>query len=190
MIQKIRVHSNVIESVTPDLFEFQLCSVSHDNFYIAVPTASFGNNKIRIVNALMKLELTLKFYGPVSLDDPNYLGFLSREKMIELISQEDAMLFLFEYEALGLIPIESIALGTPVITYRKQGPYLSVYHSKFVTYVESLDNIVESCQKALSAPLIFDQRVQCRESFRELTPDLCVKRFLRHLRRNDPEETP
>lgn len=51
-----------------------------------------------------------------------FLGRVSDEELVELYSNALYTLFTFNHEPFGYIPIESMACGTPVLTYNRQGP--------------------------------------------------------------------
>ena len=51
-----------------------------------------------------------------------YLGYVSQNKLIDLYSNAKFTAFPFTNEPFGYVPIESMACGTPVLTYNKQGP--------------------------------------------------------------------
>jgi len=51
-----------------------------------------------------------------------FLGRVSDENLVDLYSNALYTLFTFTHEPFGYIPIESMACGTPVLTYNKQGP--------------------------------------------------------------------
>ena len=90
--------------------------------YIALPTSSLDENAKSIAVRLFSEGIKLISYGPECVNPVPYVGFLSDSEMIKFLSEAKATLFLFDYEGLGLIPLESLAVGTPVITYDKQGP--------------------------------------------------------------------
>lgn len=58
------------------------------------------------------------------LKNPNveFLGRVSTSELVELYSNSLYTLFPFTHEPFGYIPLESMACGTPVLTYKKQGP--------------------------------------------------------------------
>ena len=55
-----------------------------------------------------------------------FLGSVSNEELVDLYSNALYVLFTFSHEPFGYIPIESMACGTPVLTYNIQGPSESV----------------------------------------------------------------
>ena len=59
-----------------------------------------------------------------------WLGRVSTRELIELYSNALFTLFPFTCEPMGLVPIESMACGTPVLTYGRQGPGSTVLDGK------------------------------------------------------------
>jgi glycosyltransferase involved in cell wall biosynthesis len=68
------------------------------------------------------------FMARIIARHPNiqFLGAVSDEELVNLYSNALYVLFTFTHEPFGYIPIESMACGTPVITYNTQGPSESV----------------------------------------------------------------
>lgn len=52
----------------------------------------------------------------------DFRGFVTKEELIDLYSNALFTIFPFNNEPLGCVPLESIACGTPVLTYSKEGP--------------------------------------------------------------------
>jgi len=59
-----------------------------------------------------------------------FLGKVSDEELVGLYSNALYTLFAFNHEPFGYIPVESMACGTPVLTYEKQGPSETVINGK------------------------------------------------------------
>lgn len=51
-----------------------------------------------------------------------FLGRVSTKELVDLYSNALFTLFPFNHEPFGYIPLESMACGTPVLTYKRQGP--------------------------------------------------------------------
>jgi len=64
------------------------------------------------------------------LNHPNIevLGYVSDDELVDLYSNALFTLFPFTEEPFGYVPVESMACGTPVLTYNKQGPSETVDH--------------------------------------------------------------
>ena len=113
---------------------------------IVVPTASLDKKRIKIIMNLISEGVDITTYGKKKVPGARNLGFLPRNRMIEVISDAKAMLFLFDYEALGLIPIESLLVGTPVIAEDKQGPSLCLKNCQCVKLTHSYSETLKHCK--------------------------------------------
>ena len=56
----------------------------------------------------------------------DFLGKVTDKELADLYSNALFTLFTFTHEPFGYIPVESMACGTPVLTYNRQGPSESV----------------------------------------------------------------
>ncbi|MHB8351517.1 MAG: glycosyltransferase [Thermoplasmata archaeon] len=86
------------------------------------------------IRELMDTGIPLRLFGGKSADyvrrrlgrePPDHvesLGFVSHATLAELYSHALFTAFPFTEEPFGLVPVESMACGTPVLTYRAQGP--------------------------------------------------------------------
>lgn len=92
--------------------------------------------ELSTVRSLIQSGLPVKLFGGKSGDwlpaswgrVPNLdvVGYVSTDELQELYTNALFTAFPFTEEPFGLVPIESMACGTPVLTYRKQGPGESV----------------------------------------------------------------
>jgi len=71
-----------------------------------------------------------------------WLGRVSKRKLVELYSNALFTLFPFTCEPMGLVPIESMACGTPVLTYNRQGPASTVVNGTTGWLVATPDEMV------------------------------------------------
>lgn len=79
-----------------------------------VRVVGFGN-KIPAGTRVRKFTQSIEWLGPVS-----------EHTLIDLYANALFTLFPFTCEPMGLVPIESMACGTPVLTYGRQGPASTV----------------------------------------------------------------
>lgn len=96
----------------------------------------FGKESIfGIIRQALDLGLKIKaFGGKLSMvpkkirEHPNLdlLGRISDDELIDLYSNALFTFYPFTDEPFGYIPIESLACGTPVLTFKKQGPMETV----------------------------------------------------------------
>jgi len=72
-----------------------------------------------------------------------WLGRVSKRKLVDLYSNALFTLFPFTCEPMGLVPIESMACGTPVLTYDRQGPATTVVNNSTGWLVHTPDEMVK-----------------------------------------------
>ena len=104
-----------------------------------------------------------------------FLGRIEHEKLVELYSNALFTLYPFTDEPFGYIPIESLACGTPVLTFNKQGPKETIANNETGWLV---DGELEFSKRALRIwregyPKIF--RRNCRQRALEFDTNKIVK---------------
>lgn len=72
----------------------------------------------------------------------NFLGRVTHEHLNSLYSAAQFTVFPFTNEPLGAVPIESMACGTPVLTYNKQGPSEIVVDGKTGWLAENPNELI------------------------------------------------
>jgi glycosyltransferase involved in cell wall biosynthesis len=151
--------------------------------FIVVPTASLKSDPSgqEIVKRLVKDGIPIRTYGSYKIPGVNNLGFLSDTEMVRLLTSASATLFLFNYEALGLIPFESLACGTPVITYDKQGPSLELRSNPNVYFIGSYEGLRDLCSRLLSEDKGEPVIKACRDSVMRYGSEEVVKRLEKQL---------
>jgi len=93
-----------------------------------------------------------------------WLGRVSKRKLVDLYANALFTLFPFTYEPMGLVPIESMACGTPVLTYGRQGPATTVVDNSTGWLVDTADEMVAK------ATTIW------RRGETGLSPEACIQR--------------
>lgn len=107
-----------------------------------------------IVEAFDGLDETLKIAGKgtaeeklkqMAGDNVEMLGYISEEEKYELMAGADAFIFNAENEDFGLVPIESMAAGTPVIGVKEGFTREQIHHRKNgILYDRSAKNLREA----------------------------------------------
>jgi glycosyltransferase involved in cell wall biosynthesis len=119
------------------LFEPSTMKPSAD--YVLTHLGIYGKEgNFEIVKAIADAGVPVKVFGrtsfvPESLkthSNLHFLGKVSDRELVELYSNALYTLFAFGHEPFGYIPVESMACGTPILTYDRQGPSETVVHLK------------------------------------------------------------
>jgi len=76
-----------------------------------------------------------------------YLGYVNTEELISLYSNALFTAFPFTEEPFGYVPIESMACGTPVLSYNKEGPSETILDGKTGWLVSTRNEFVEKAMK-------------------------------------------
>ena len=146
--------------------------------YIAVPTVSITEKHKRIIQQLWQDGINIIAFGKRKIDSENYLGFVTDEKLRDILTNASATLFLFDYEAFGLIPLESLICGTPVITEPKLGVFAEYNDCPDVHFAEKYDDIKKLCNSFLNSEKTSESRKRCIEWAKRYDPEIVTKKIL------------
>ncbi len=157
--------SGILFAIDTNVFKPTLSKYSEMNF-IAVPTISLSKDDSgrNLISRLAQDGIPLLSYGPIEIQGVKHLGYLPQDEMVNVLSGAKATLFLFNYEALGLVPFESLACGTPVITYQKQGPMVDLANNPNVKYFKDYDELKDLCRHYIELAKDEDKIRECRDS--------------------------
>ncbi len=117
-------------------------------------------------------------FGSRKINSKSYEGFVSDEKLHEILTNASATLFLFDYEAFGLIPLESLISGTPVITEPKMGVLTTYRDSKDVHFAESYDEILSLCKRFLSTEKTDEISKRCKNWAEKYSPHTITEKIM------------
>lgn len=94
----------------------------------------------------------------------DFRGFVPVEQLSGLYANALFTMFPFTCEPLGYVPIESMACGTPVLTFNRQGPGSTVVDGLTGWLVKSADDMVRKATE-----------IWCRKST-GISPEACIRR--------------
>jgi glycosyltransferase involved in cell wall biosynthesis len=126
------------------------------SYYLYVGRLAASKHVELAVEACAQLDLPLKVVGEgrgveylqsLASEKTEFLGAVSDEKLSELYSGAKALLFPAEDEDFGMVPVEAMGHGTPVIAHRSGGPLESIIEDKTGLFFDQLD--VASLVKAI-----------------------------------------
>lgn len=137
-------------------------------YFLYVGRLAKSKNVDLAIQACTNLGLKLKLVGSGkgldhlrSLAGPSveFLGAVDDRKLHELYAGAKAFIFPAEDEDFGIVPVEAMGHGVPVVSHRSGGPQETVIEEKTGVFfdelsVESLSNALEEVQK-----IKFDKKV-------------------------------
>jgi glycosyltransferase involved in cell wall biosynthesis len=94
----------------------------------------------------------------------DFKGCVSETELVALYSNALYTLFPFTVEAFGWVPIESMACGTPVLTYDRQGPAITVVDGRTGWLVRSPEEMLRRATQIW------------RRGITDIAPEDCVRR--------------
>lgn len=113
-----------------------------ENFYLIGGRVSRHKGHDIAIKAFTKLNLPLKVFGgtfasygldqfkKIAGDNIEFLGEIEEEDKWELMKKAKAFIFPSEQEDFGIIPVEAMAAGTPVIALAQGGPLETIIEGK------------------------------------------------------------
>ncbi len=169
----------VVNFYDSEVFNDQLNYKNVEKRYIAIPTVSITEKHKKIIEKLAKDGINIIAFGSRKINNEKYLGFVTDEKLRDILTNASATLFLFDYEAFGLIPLESLICGTPVITEPKLGVYEEYNNCQDVHFAEKYDDIKALCNNFLNLEKTSNSRNRCIEWAKQYNPETVTKKILK-----------
>jgi len=142
----------------------QSLAISHRTYYLAGGRLARHKGQDLAIKACTKMNLPLKVFGRGfaaygeeqlrKFAGPNveFLGEVTDEEKWKLMAGAKALIFPSQYEDFGIMPVESMAVGTPVIALRSGGVVETVVDGKTGVFfdeptVESLTRAIKKFEK-------------------------------------------
>jgi glycosyltransferase involved in cell wall biosynthesis len=147
-----------------------------DNYLFAV-----GNPREIEVDTVAELaqKTRVVYAGRRSLPHCDNRGFVSDQELGRLYSGAVATIFPHHHEEFGLIPLESMACGTPVLTYDYQGPGETVLNGLTGWTLDTRAQLVAKGQEVFEKGVTADMRRYCRNYVVDnFSPRVCTGQLL------------
>jgi glycosyltransferase involved in cell wall biosynthesis len=141
----------------------------------------------RVIQKALERGIRIKAFGGKittapknTLKHPNleFLGRISDSQLIKLYSNALFTFFPFVDEPFGYIPVESMACGTPVITFSKQGPRETVVNKVTGWLADNENEIVDVASKIWKEGYPKNMRDSCRKRSLVFDTSSIVKQWL------------
>ncbi|MCD6465105.1 glycosyltransferase [Candidatus Bathyarchaeota archaeon] len=169
-----RLGINIDHIIYPplDCSFFKPSSPKPSQDYVLTHFGIYGKEgRFSVIKAVADSGVYLKVFGktkyvPKSLlrhPNINFLGNVSDEELVNLYSNALFTLFAFSHEPFGYIPVESMACGTPVLTYNRQGPSETVLDNETGWLAENDVEIVSLAVNLWKHGYEESMRRRCRE---------------------------
>jgi glycosyltransferase involved in cell wall biosynthesis len=114
--------------------------------------------KIKVFGSKLKIPYIIKRHPNI-----DSMGVVSEKTLIELYSNALITIYPFLDEPFGYVPIESMACGTPVLTYNRQGPKETVIPGVSGWLTNGEEDFVKSVVKIWREGYPQRMRRECRE---------------------------
>lgn len=116
-------------------------------YYLYVNRLAFAKHPEMAVAACMQLNLPLKVVGSgkmraelekIASKNVEFLGAVDDQKLAELYAGATALLYPVEDEDFGIVPIEAMGYGVPVIAHNSGGPKETIIDGKTGIFFDTL----------------------------------------------------
>lgn len=129
-----------------------------ESYYLYVNRLALAKNPELAVQVANDLKLKLKVVGSGAMLEPlramagnnsniDFLGSVDDATLAELYQNARALIYPVEDEDFGMVPVEAMAFGTPVIAHRSGGPQETVKTGQTGVFFDELN--VASLNKAI-----------------------------------------
>lgn len=162
----------------------------------AKPTANYAltyfgkETKISVIKKAADRGIKIKAFGAKMkfldkevVEHPNieFLGRLSSSELVDAYSNALFTLFPFTHEPFGYVPIESMACGTPALTYNFQGPSEYVIDGQTGWLARSDEELVQKAAELWSEGYAPAMRASCVKEAVKFDKRFYVEKWLKVL---------
>ena len=158
-IQKFYKRSSVVVHPPVDVStNLKLVTPPDRSYYLYAGRLTFSKHPELAVAACNQLGLPLKVVGLGKMDATlratagstiELLGDVTDDELQKLYARAKALIFPSEDEDFGMVPVEAMSYGTPVIAHRSGGPRETIVEGKTGLFFDELtvESLVEAIKK-------------------------------------------
>lgn len=157
------------------------------NYYLYVNRLALAKHPELAVAVATTLELPLKVVGSGKMlprlkqlagKSVEFLGAVSDAQLVELYAQAKALLYPVEDEDFGIVPVEAMAFGTPVIAHESGGPKETVVHGKNgILFTELTEAGLEEAVRVFQATTSRFDPEKIQKNAREYSPTVFAQKI-------------
>jgi len=159
----------------------QPLAISHRAYYLAGGRLARHKGIDLAIKVCTKLNLPLKVFGrgfasygeahlrKLAGPSVEFLGEVTDKQKFKLLAGAKALIFPSEYEDFGILPVEAMAVGTPVIALRSGGVVETVIDGKTGIFFD------EPTEKSLIGAIKKFENLPAQAGVK-INPDDCIKR--------------
>jgi glycosyltransferase involved in cell wall biosynthesis len=159
-------------------------------YFLSVGRLSWAKRVDLIIEACNKLKLPLKVVGcgkeekylkSISGPTVEFLGNVSDKDLGNIYIGAKALIFAALEEDFGMVPVEAMAYGTPVIALSQGGVKETVIEGKTGTLFEKpeINEMIEAIEKFNSSYAKHDYITECRKQARNFSQDKFKKEIVK-----------
>jgi glycosyltransferase involved in cell wall biosynthesis len=146
--------------------------------------------KLSVVTKVADSGVKIKAFGSKTKSIPRsvrkhpnieFLGKVTTETLVDLYSNALFTLFSFNHEPFGYVPLESLACGTPVVTYDFQGPSEYIVHGYTGWLSHTDEELVQKAVGLWNEKYTVNIRQNCAKSALEFDRKPYVEKWLKVL---------
>lgn len=131
-IRKFYRRDSVVINPPVDIPKIKNLKIKKNNYYLTGGRIAWAKHFDIAIAACNTLKLPLKIFGrdfsgvaaqlkTIAGPTIEFLGEIENDKRNRLLTQAQAFIFCSDNEDFGIAPVEAMAVGTPVIAYRRGG---------------------------------------------------------------------
>ncbi|HSW89155.1 MAG TPA: glycosyltransferase [Candidatus Saccharimonadales bacterium] len=164
--------------------KYHVVSIKKESYYLAGGRLARAKHYDLIIKACAELGLALKIFGKgfagyeeelralhssLGKEHSEFLGEVPDDKKFELMRGAKAFVFAGEDEDFGIMPVESMSVGTPVIAYKSGGVLETVVDGKTGIFFKELtvSSLVSAIKKFEKLKLRAEDCIKQSERFSE-----------------------
>jgi glycosyltransferase involved in cell wall biosynthesis len=182
----IRVHDVITPPLECEVFKPTVSDIKDDYIlsYVGKETDFTVIQKLARIGIRMKMFGTKSSHVPADLarnSNVELLGHVTNKELVELYSNAYYTLFPFTNEYFGYVPVESMACGTPVLTYGLEGPGETVIDGMTGWLARDREEIVQIATGLMRSGYPRNMRDECRKHGLRFDIKKVAERWMRHI---------